>query len=719
METNPMGWVLRLFKAADPNVQRNGKGPEASASVIATVVGDNPIRAPEEDAIGREPAARSFANQVLKLDAREGFVVGVLGPWGSGKTSFMNLARNHLEDSGTAILEFNPWMFSGAEQLVTAFFGELSSQLKLRRDLAGISEGLQEYGDALTGLDWIPGAGTWIKAGGSVMKLASSRIKKRDRGLGGRRKKLEEVLRKLERPIVVVLDDIDRLTTTEIRDIFKLVRLTASFPNIIYLVAFDRLRVESALSEDGFAGRAYLEKILQLGIDLPAVPSGVLQRQILSSIDSALKNIDRTGPFDEELWPDAFVEIVHPLICSMRDVRRYAAAINGTVSDLQGQIALVDVLALEAVRVFLPDVFQRVHAAVSGLTTPAAGYGNDPNYLKQQVDTLINASGDHEKVVDAMVRRLFPSAERHLGGPHYGGDFRGKWLRERRVAHEDVLRLYLERVVGEGLSAFADAERAWNVLSDRASLDAFLRSLDPTRLQDVIASLEAYEEEFTAEHVVPAVVVLLNLLPDIPERQQGMFDLDTRMVVGRVVYRLLRSINNQDQTRDAVAEALNELTTLAAKLELISDVGYREGRGHKLVPEDAARRFESGWRAEVRAASAEVLEKEQELLWIMLLTKREAEDGEPRLEVPEAPAFTLALLRAARSESRSQTAGTRAVRRNPRLAWDALVEIYGNQEALRRCIDDLKLAHLEGGEEILLLADKYLEGWRPGHHNDD
>ena len=55
-----------------------------------------------------------------------------------------------------------------------------------------------------------------------------------------RRDKITKALTKLKKPIVIVLDDIDRLTTPEIRDIFKLVRLTANFPNIIYVVAFDR-----------------------------------------------------------------------------------------------------------------------------------------------------------------------------------------------------------------------------------------------------------------------------------------------------------------------------------------------------------------------------------------------------------------------------------------------------------------------------------------------
>ena len=81
---------------------------------------DNPIRRSEDDALGRLNAARSFALQVLSLDASEGLVVGVLGPWGSGKTSFVNIARPHFENAAVPLLEFNPWMFSGAQQLLTA-----------------------------------------------------------------------------------------------------------------------------------------------------------------------------------------------------------------------------------------------------------------------------------------------------------------------------------------------------------------------------------------------------------------------------------------------------------------------------------------------------------------------------------------------------------------------------------------------------------------------
>jgi predicted KAP-like P-loop ATPase len=224
------------------------------------VTGDNPIRTPEDDALGRIKGARSFAVQVLSLDASEGVVVGVLGPWGSGKTSFVNLARVHLEEAGIPILDFNPWMFSGAEQLVEAFFVEFSAQLNLRPGLADVGKDLEDYGETFSGMGWLPVVGPWIERGRGATKILAKLLQRRKEGVGGRRAKVEKALVALDKPIVVVLDDIDRLTTSEIRDIFKLVRLTANFPNVIYIVAFDRRRVEEALAEQGIPGRAYLEE---------------------------------------------------------------------------------------------------------------------------------------------------------------------------------------------------------------------------------------------------------------------------------------------------------------------------------------------------------------------------------------------------------------------------------------------------------------------------
>jgi len=678
--------------------------------------GDYPIQLPEHDVLGRVGIAQTFAREIASLDRSEGVVVGVLGAWGCGKTSFLNLTRNELEKAEIPILDYNPWLFSGAEQLVQSFFIELASQLKLHPGLGEIGKSVEAYGEAIAGMGWLPLVGPWIERARVLTKTIGQMLQRRKEGIGGRRDKLRKSLDGLQQPVIVVVDDIDRLTTAEIRDVFKLVRLTASFPNLIYIVAFDRVRVEKALAEQGIPGRDYLEKILQLVIDLPEIPNQVLTTQILSAVDVALQDIANPGPFDEQAWPDVFMEVIWPLIRNMRDVRRYVAAIHWSVGTLEGQIALADLLAVEAIRVFLPAVFGRMYSALDSLTSTdddaGAGRGAQDRH-RESIEDLLELAEDHKTVVKNMIERVFPAAKRHIGGSYYGAEWRKQWLRDRRIAHEDILRLYLERTAGEGLRAFADAERAWTHIADRDELDKYLRSIDVARLQDVIASLEIFEDDFDQSHVVPWVIVLLNLLPDLPERKRGMFEFDTRMVVTRVVLRLLRCLDSQDLVETAVGQILTEVSSLSSRLELVNIIGYHDDAGHKLVSESAAAEFASTWRSAVRSTSAEDLSKERNLLWLLHQARHDADSSEPPLDIENSPTLTLAILQSSRSDLLGQSMGSRALHRSSRLSWDALIKLYGDEATLRKRIEDLKAWHPDDVEDLLELAENYLRGWRP------
>lgn len=714
-----LAWIRKKLSASRPELA-NGAAPhreEATADEErrGTIDPDNPISTAEQDTLGRAKTARAFAEHVLSLNASKGVVVGVLGPWGSGKTSFVNLARTHLQSAGIAVLEFNPWMFSGTEQLAESFFSEISAQLRVRTGFSKVGKHLEQYGETFAGLGWIPLVGAWIDRGRAASKLAARLLQQRKDGIGILRARVEEALRTLKAPLVVVVDDIDRLTSSEIRDIFKLVRLTASFPNMIYLLAFDRVRVEMALSEQGTHGRDYIEKILQVAIDIPAVSGELLNSHVFQTLNGVLSDIPNLGHFDEASWPDVYMEIIRPLLRNMRDVRRHGAAIRGTVAGLDGQIAVVDVMTLDAIRIFLPDVFRELNSTVEALTSTCDGYNAqaEAKRLKNQIERFIAGAGDRGDLLRALITRLFPAARRHIENYHFGGEWKIRWLRERRIAHEHILRLYLERVAGEGLQAFAAAEIAWNRMSDLRAFDEYLRSLDVKRLQDVISSLEAYEEDFLPEHVVPGAVVLLNLLPELPQRKGGMFELGSSLVVGRVVYRLVRSLKDPNEIASAFRKILPQVRSLSSRLELIDTVGYRENIGHKLVTEDAATGFENEWRGQMFAASADVLAKEGGLLWMLLRARRETEPSTPRAEVPESPSVTLAVLESAYSEVIGQALGSRAVSRSGRLAWKELIELYGGEDLLKQRIDALKGVPDRDGYDFLTLVDRYIAGWRP------
>lgn len=710
-----MRWIGRILRrherASESVVTRSDSSAETT--VLQT---DNPIKKSSDDVLGRVGQAETFCQSVLRVDPSEGLVVGVLGPWGSGKTSFVNMAREWFEHQLIPVVDFNPWMFSGAEQLVSAFFDEVSAQLKLKPGLLEAGQTIEQYGELFANLAWLPVVGEWIERSQKAAQAVANLIQRKKGGIAGQRAKVNEALKKVDKPIVVILDDIDRLSDQEIRDVFRLVRLTANFPNLIYVLVFDRKRVESALADQGFPGRAYLEKILQVSFDLPIVPDSELNQQIFKALDVAIQGVGIDVSLDQELWPDVFFEIVRPLISNLRDVKRYAAAASVTIRDLGGKIELSDVLALEAIRLFLPDVFSLIPSAVDSLTGVANhGYqsGREDSGPKQDIENIIRAAGDKAPVARAMITRTFMAAQRHIGNMNYGQQWVRRWLRERRVANADVLRLYLERVAGEGWIAFDNARRAWAVMGDAVALDAYLRSLPSTKVVDAISSLEAYEDEVTPDRVVPGIVAILNVLPDLPEVERGMFSFDSDMLVSRVVYRLIRSLQSEAKIEAAVAEALPRIRTLHGRLTLIEMVGHSEGVGHKLVSQEEVSKFLRSWREQLRTLPPDALARESKLARLIFIARRDVDRDEPLFEVPADPHVTLSLLRSVRGESRSQHMGSRAVKRSPRLGWKLLIEVVGGEDVLRQRIEDLQVARLDDVENVVELAVRYLSGWRP------
>ncbi len=736
--------------------ERGKRGTMQDIERDGTLPGDNPIRRAMDDRLQRTEIAEAFARHVLALDPSEGATVGVFGPWGSGKTSFINLARKSFDDAGIPILDFNPWLFSGTEQLVQRFFVEISAEMGENEELKKIGEALRRYGTALNSTASI--ASTLL-----ALPQIELLVRKITKAAGNaatpesvvvQRTKIHRVLQEHDRRIIVILDDVDRLSGPEIRSVFKLVRLTASFPNVVYIVPCDRQRIEAALNEPehGLSGSDYLEKIIQWSFNLPEIPAHLLTAQLWAAIEDALADIDAPGPSDEENWPDVRAEIIVPLIRNIRDVRRYAVAIRETVSALQGQIALTDVLALEAIRVFLPDVFRCIPGAMDGLTmesrTADIRFANsmerdtdDPlsafyRPLKAQVDGLVLASeanddlravGRAKEVTRALVRLLFPIGDRlmqlgeRVSDPFFNVDA-AQQLKERRVAEGNVLRLYLERVTSPDLLAFLDAERALARMTDRKRLDDFMRSFDSMRWLDVVSNFRYLEDRFRPEHVEPGIVVLLNLLPDVPERSLTEASPDGVVAyVGDAVQRLLNALGNHAAVAATVARILPEVTTLSSKVVLVVEIGYRKDVGSNLVSKTAADNFEVALCEEIRSASVDDLIGEHDLWSILLFASTSTVPSGDVFEVPDSTRLTFALLQSVCERMTPKFLGQGAVDMPPILRWERLIRIFKGYEELARWIRSLRVdfdslslwfetrkISIEEAEELLALAEEHL-----------
>lgn len=676
---------------------------------------DAPIMSSDDDDLGRAPVAHDFAESIRELDASQGLVVGVLGPWGHGKSSFINLMREQFDkEPALTVVDFNPWMFSGSNQLVNFFFTEIGAELNVRSKsrFGKTADFLSQYAGILKPVSQfipLPGAAAIGEAAAAGLAgLADST--NADRSAKKVREEITKELAALTQPIVVVIDDIDRLTTLEIREIFKLVRLTASFPNIVYVLAFDRDRVEQALTEDGVPGRAYLEKIVQLSFDVPQAPVTLLRSQVFGELGRVIAPVTN-AKLNEDRWSGAYWNVIDPLLSNMRDVTRYAISSRSTIKSLGEDVDLVDLLTMEALRVFRPELVQSLSKMRTELTSTRDVMGQKNERAQKAVDALLAKFHEDADLIRSLFDQLFPSALQYVENNHYGSDWLSTWRTEHRMAHIDYLNLYFDRVAPSELVAFRSSEHAFTLMTNPVDLEKYLTSLEPEQLETVLEGLTSYEAKFTTDMVVPASTTLLNLIDIIPEKKDpDFFDiLRPDITVSRVVLRLFRRVDDEAERETLVTKVLAGVETYSSQLDFMNTVGHREHVGHKLVSEAFAQQLESDFVERLQKAPPAEPAREWGAWRIYDMVKNAT--NKPPLTEKSDPVLILAVIKSGKSTARSQSMGSARVKTEVHLAWDLIVGLFGSEDVVKKAI--AKVRKTLGDDEVLALADKYLSGWRP------
>lgn len=209
---------------------------------------DKPIQSTQEDQLGRNRFAKLLAQSLLHLNILDTFTIGLFGKWGSGKTSIVNLTLREIEEQQKGlrveekliIVHFEPWNFSDADQLLNQFFIRMSNEFRNQGDknLAHIGEALEKYSDAF---DFLGSLSPSIGLLGFLGKRSTAALgRKLKKGSDEKDilKQKEFVIKLLENQssrILVVIDDIDRLSNAQIRQFFQLITSVAKFPNTMYL----------------------------------------------------------------------------------------------------------------------------------------------------------------------------------------------------------------------------------------------------------------------------------------------------------------------------------------------------------------------------------------------------------------------------------------------------------------------------------------------------
>lgn len=305
-----------------------------------TFIFDAPKEKIKEDCLSRGTLAENLATEILLLDTIKGSrSLAITSDWGNGKTTFLNFVKERLNGK-IEILSMTPWSINPGKSITTFFFQEIIK--KFGSINHSIAKKIKEYAYLLEAIDL-----GWFAKSIKVADLATLA------------QLISNQLIKCDIKVLIIFDDIDRLSAPEIEEVFRIIRGSANFSNFIFLCAFDKRYVQSALRNSNPAyNEHYIEKFFESEFTLPELRKEKLHKVILDNIDW-LEEDDRKS-FEAYVQINQFISSDPPvfhLFTNLRSIYRWLNGIHSRYEILKGECEIGNLADLEMLSLLFPEVY--------------------------------------------------------------------------------------------------------------------------------------------------------------------------------------------------------------------------------------------------------------------------------------------------------------------------------------------------------------------------
>lgn len=362
------------------------------------------------DELKRRPFAERIARTLASSDVKGSLVLGLHAPVGDGKTTVLRFIQESLgNEPAAACVEFNPWQIGSAVDLAPALLATLADALEARPATqgAGAPSALRNYAKFFGPPGQQAGISDHKIDQQSAVRLASAKAEA-DRALA------ESGTR-----VVVLMDDVDRLDAARLEALFKAMKMTADFANVVYVMAGDDAVIAGTLSvalSRVDAGRELLEKVIQVPLSIPKADSDLLRdfflRRLKATLDPSAISV---RPDAEARFSEMFLQGLQPRLKTPRTAKRLINALGFALELLKSRVNTVDLIVIEGIRLLYPNL----HRSIRENRDDFLWYriSRDGPDADNRASELLHQSSAGLKLVEQeavqfLVRSLFPAFDR-------------------------------------------------------------------------------------------------------------------------------------------------------------------------------------------------------------------------------------------------------------------------------------------------------------------
>lgn len=341
------------------------------------ILEDEPVQTESEDEFRYGIFAQRIARTITESTQKSSFSLGVTGIWGAGKTSMLNLLKRYIEKEESCIMvDFNPRESAEVKFIQHDFLTAICSALKKYH--TGATHIMSDY---MKGLRVFAKDTPWLKV------LDIFQTKDVDKS----RHEVESMIHSINKKIVIIIDDYDRLTGEEIVEVLKVIGNNGSFERTFFVSAYDKNYVNQVLKAyfHETVDRDYTDKYFNLELRLPDrkqfYKNGYLQKRLHALLAKGLIKDMNQRQIDEALMP--VVKFIDSYLPTPRDIKRYIGLVMASFLEIQENVALRDFLLLGLIKYKYPQEYDMLYKHFY-FKQNIIGSSNDTNFTLKDAKEL-------------------------------------------------------------------------------------------------------------------------------------------------------------------------------------------------------------------------------------------------------------------------------------------------------------------------------------------